>query len=470
MVGGSAANGAGANADAGAGANAGAGAAASNAGGTLNLNTGGNGVGNGNGIGQGGIDDSCAAQVSTGKLVPLDMYIMLDVSSSMLDLTATNVSKWDAVKSALETFLQDSASAGLGVGLQYFPLAKPTAPTSCTSNAACGDSGPCFLSFCWAYPTDAGLLPCTTNADCGNQFGPCTALATCANDETILCRPAGSNCGTDPQTNKVLGACTKLPKSTCEHTASCNVPTYATPDQPIAALPGASAALTASIDAKMPNGQTPTGPALSGAIQQASAWAKAHPDHRVITVLATDGLPTECTPANGDPIDPVSATAAAGLAATPSIETFVIGVFGPDDVTAGAPGNLDKIATAGGNMKAFIVDTTKDVTAQFLAALDAIRGGKLDCAFQIPQPAAGETLAYGEVNVRVKTAATSGNLYYVASADLCDPTTGGWYYDNDPATGATPTQIIACPTSCTAFQAAKDASVEIALGCQTVVK
>jgi hypothetical protein len=461
MVGSSAASGTGPN----------AGAAAANAGGALNLNTGGNGVGNGNGIGQGGIDDSCAADVSTGKLVPLDMYIMLDVSSSMLDLTATNVSKWDAVKSALETFVKDSASAGLGVGLQYFPLAKPTAPTSCTSDAACGNSGPCFLSFCWAYPTAGGLLPCSTNADCGNQFGPCTALATCANDDTILCRPTGSDCGTDPQTNKALGACSKLPTSTCEHTASCDIPTYATPDQPIATLPGAAAALTASIDAKMPNGQTPTEPALAGAIQQASTWAKAHPDHRVITVLATDGLPTECTAANvANPVVPVAAIAAAGLAATPSIETFVIGVFGPDDVTSGAPGNLDEIATAGGNMQAFIVDTTKDVTTQFLAALDAIRGGKLDCAFQIPQPGAGETLAYEKVNVQVKTAAGTSKLFYVADPKLCDPTTGGWYYDQDPTMGAVPTQIIACPTSCTSFQAAKDASVEIALGCQTIIK
>jgi hypothetical protein len=178
-------------------------------------------------------------------------------------------------------------------------------------------------------------------------------------------------------------------------------------------------------------------------------------------------MPTECTPTD---IGPVAAIAAQGVAATPSIDTFVIGVFGPDDVAQGAETNLNTIAKSGNTTSAFIVDTTKDVTAQFLAALDAIRGGKLDCAFQIPQPAAGNTLDYQKVNIRVKTAAGTSNLFYVAKASQCDATTGGWYYDQDPTAGATPTQIIACPTSCTAFQAATDASVEIALGCQTIVK
>jgi len=178
--------------------------------------------------------------------------------------------------------------------------------------------------------------------------------------------------------------------------------------------------------------------------------------------LATDGLPTECTPTD---IDPVAAIAAAGLAATPSIETFVIGVFGPDDVAQNAPSNLDTIATAGGKMNAFIVDTTKDVTAQFLAALDAIRGGKLDCAFQIPPPTNGKTLVFQQVNVDFTTAGHKSTIFYVKNEGLCDSTTGGWYYDVDPDNG-TPTQIIACPATCTTIQSAADASVDIALGCR----
>jgi hypothetical protein len=447
---------------------------ASSNGGTSSLNT--NSGGSSALIGAGGIGDSCAAQVSTAKLVPLDMYIMLDVSSSMLDLTATNVSKWDAVKSALETFLNDGASAGLGVGLQYFPISKPNAPTSCNSDAQCtGGTGPCFLKWCYQAAVQLGVVPCESTADCQldvpgtlmHDFGPCVTVAQCSKNADYICSMPGAACGNDPTLGTSLGNCAAMPPSLCEHTASCDIPTYATPAVPIAPLPGSAAAITMSINSTTPNGTTPTGPALSGAIQEATAWAKAHPDHRVVTLLATDGLPTECTPTD---INQVGAIAAQGVAATPSIDTFVIGVFGPDDVAQGAPGNLDTIAQDGGTTSAFIVDTTKDVTTQFLAALDAIRGGKLDCAFQIPQPDDGQTLVYTEVNVQVSsTGQPETRLYYVGSVDKCDPKTGGWYYDTDPNV-TPPSKIITCPASCTAFQAATDASVEIALGCMTEVK
>ena len=113
----------------------------------------------------------------------------------------------------------------------------------------------------------------------------------------------------------------------------------------------------------------------------------------MITVLATDGLPTSCTP---NDIASVAAIAKAGAAANPVISTFVIGVFGTEDVAKGAPDNLNLIAQQGGTQAAFIVDTQKDVTAQFLAALDTIRGARLACEFKIPQPMSGtDTLDYG---------------------------------------------------------------------------
>ena len=430
-------------------------------GGTAN----GNGTANGPGLGDG---ETCAADVSTAQAVPLDIYIMLDVSSSMLDLTAATTSKWDAVKVALEAFLKDNASAGLGVGLQYFPLLKPNAPTSCTKNADCGDSGPCFLKSCASFQT---IVPCDVAADCINtntnqDFGPCAPLGQCAKNTDYVCRPQGSACGPD-DTGIDLGNCVALTESTCMNPESCEVTSYSTPDTTIAALPGAAAGLVASIDARMPSGSTPTGPALTGAIQQASAWAKAHPDHRVITLLATDGLPTQCTPTA---IGSVAAIAQAGVVSTPSISTFVIGVFGPADVANGAPDNLNEIAQQGGTKAAFIVDTQKDVTAQFLSALDAIRGARLACEFLIPQPASSEMLDYGRVNVQFTAGTQKDYVYYVKTASACDTTTGGWYYDVDPAV-STPTKIIACPTSCTAFQnATSGSSVGIALGCSTVVK
>ncbi len=441
-------------------------AGAAGSGGNGSLDFGGAG---GKGGDSNGLPDACAADISKAEPIPLDMYVMLDTSSSMLDETAATTTKWDAVKAALEAFLKDDASAGLGVGLQYFPLQKPNAPTSCTNDAQCGDSGPCFLKFCYNLPGNS-LFPCEFAADCYDNvnkvdYGPCTLIATCSNNEDYVCATPGAQCQSNDAQN--LGTCTPLPSSICEHTASCDATAYATPASPIAALPASAAGLLASIDAKEPAGNTPTAPALGGAIKQASTWAAAHPDHRVITVLATDGLPTECTPTE---IGQVGDVAAAGVAATPSISTFVIGVFGPDDVAQGAPDNLNQIAQKGGSQAAFIVDTQKDVTTQFLAALDTIRGARLACEFKIPQPAAGETLDYGRVNVQLTSGTQKSVVYYVKDAAACDPTTGGWHYDVDP-TSAVPTKIIACPTSCTAFEAATEgSSVGIALGCQTVVK
>jgi hypothetical protein len=438
---------------------------AGNAGG-FNIIGNGGASGNGSSAGNGALMDACADHTSTAQPIPLDMYLMLDVSGSMLDQTAALTSKWAAVKTALESFLKDKSSAGLGVGLQYFPLDKPNVPAACASNADCGDSAPCFLKACSKATT---LTPCDVAADCvinGRNYGPCQALGQCSANAGYVCPSIGSGCGLDDMGND-LGDCGTLVSSICLNADSCDAAQYATPASAIATLPDAASGLLASIDAKMPTGATPTSAALAGAIRQASTWAKAHPDHRVVTVLATDGLPTECAPVD---IASVAALAKAGVAGTPSISTFVIGVFGAADVLAGAPDNLNQIAVQGGTNAAFIVDTQQDVTAQFLSALDTIRGSHLACEFQIPQPGAGQTLEFKQVNVKYTNAGKSSNVLYVAKASACNPSSGGWYYDVPPEDG-TPTKIIACPATCSTFQAAKDqASVGIALGCSTVIK
>ena len=209
----------------------------------LGLNLGGNGHGAGGGSGS-ELSDACAAKISTAQAIPLDIYIMLDTSGSMLGETATQVTKWDAVKLALESFLTDSQSAGLGVGLQYFPLVKANAPTSCTNNTECGDSGPCFLKFCW---NSSNLFPCQADADCltadGDDAGPCTQLALCSKAQDYVCNAPGKQCDMN------RGTCTAIETSICEHTTSCEVTQYRAPAVPIAAFFGAVAALMVFIDA-----------------------------------------------------------------------------------------------------------------------------------------------------------------------------------------------------------------------------
>jgi hypothetical protein len=411
----------------------------------------------GNAMGSGG-GESCAGETSTAELVPLDLYIMLDKSGSMLDKTGANAqgpSKWDAVTQGLNAFFSDPQSAGIGVGLQYFPTRVPGVPENCTSNADCpGASGPCLTKAC---NNQATLTPCSTNANCPG--GSCVNVGQCSNDPNYFCFTQGASCGGN------LGTCVALYATWCVNRDSCDAVDYANPAVEFQALNGAAADLSASIAMISPQGATPTAPALEGAIQHASAWAAANPTHKVVTVLATDGLPTTCPPTD---IPSIAQIAADGVAASPSILTFVIGVFAGNDVNAQQ--NLDAIAAAGGTQSAFFIDANQNVTQAFIDALNAIRGTKLKCEYLIPAPPPGETLDYGKVNVEHTPpgAASPTTIFYIADPAACDPMTGGWYYDADPAKGGTPTTIIMCPETCDAFSAA-GGKVDIRLGCETEI-
>lgn len=453
---------------------------------------------------------ACVSSGTNAEPAPLDIYILLDISLSMLDKTANGTSKWDAVKKAITAFFQDTSSASLSVGMQYFPLRKPGVPKSCGSDNECGASGgPCTLKWCSKYSTlvPNGIAACKADADCkaiptladygpcsnttcskdmskqcakdadcklptAFDFGTCVAIGHCSAATSVACSSLNTACG--PDANGVdRGLCTQATSSFCFHGTECSQTAYATPAVEIQALPGAATALVASLTAQEPDGDTPTGPAMRGAVVHARDWANSHPGHTVVAVLATDGLPTECLPdsvgfTGTTPLDTlvkeVEGVAADGVLASPSISTFVIGVFSGTD--AQAPSNLERMAKAGGTSKAQIVDTAGDVTKQFVDALNAVRASRLACEFQVPQPEAGSKLDYFQVNVGYREGTTTSPLYYVGSPERCNPTTGGWYYDD--LKGVAPNKIIVCPQTCATFQNAKG-SVEIQLGCATTV-
>src|SRR5262249_37153428 len=128
--------------------------------------------------------------------------------------------------------LGQPGTAGISVGLQYFPL--PSADASQCSTL------------------------CVFDSDCGPSFcGRCTLFV-------------------------------------CSGVDSCDVAGYSNPAVEIAPLPGAGTALIASLHQQTPSGGTPTSAALDGAIQHAKNWAKQHPTHVTINVFATDGDPSDC--------------------------------------------------------------------------------------------------------------------------------------------------------------------------------
>jgi hypothetical protein len=406
----------------------------------------------------------CATSTQKAKQLPLDLYFMMDNSGSMDDLVTAGQSKWQAIVAAMSAFLADPASTGIGVGVQYFAVPKAGVAAACTSSAQCGASGPCLLAICLKAGggPNAGIVPCDPSTPCP-KGAVCINIGECQNDRNVLCLPGGV-CGNDAN-GFPLGTCQAMTSSFCVSGDSCNASDYATPAVPIAPLPGAAAAITSSLAGRQPQGNTPTSAALQGAIDEATSFSTANAGHTVVAVLATDGIPDECTPST---VAGVAQIAATGVSGTPSIKTFVIGVFTPNDAVSGTAA-VNQIAASGGTGQAFVISTTSNVEQQFVSALNAIRGASLPCDYAIPQPDGG-TPDFGKLNVQYTSGGgASTTIPYVATAAGCNPTTGGWYYDVDPAQGGVPTKILLCGASCTAIKGDAQGRIDIVLGCATVV-
>ena len=406
----------------------------------------------------------CVGDTQHAERVQVDMYVMLDRSGSMLEDTGAGATKWDAVRAALTAFVGDPASVGLGVGLQYFPLGTPGVPETCMSDADCGTvGGPCNARACLPPRVgNAAFQTCIVDTDCPPNSPGCAPFGECSGDPTLACFDFGAGgCGPDGDCNPVAGQCLFY--------ASCEVPDYATPAVPIGALPDNGMALVDSLTAEEATGLTPTPVALLGALSLCSSHAAMFPERRVIAVLATDGLPTDCVPEGVTTVEQaiqvVSDIAAIGVASMPAVETYVIGVFAPEDT--GAMQSLDLFATSGGTDHAYIVDASGDVNQQFLAALDEIRGGALSCELELPKAPEGKEVDFNLVNVELTDESGLRSLVYVESPDHCGDSALGWYYDVLPSAG-TPTKISVCASTCDTLKAATDASVEIRLGCPPV--
>jgi hypothetical protein len=307
--------------------------------------------------------------------------------------------KWDAVSQALTGFLGDPSSADIGVGIGYFPKVITQAPVFCTVDSDCGTYGPCVGGF----PIDVFGTP-------GRAFG------------------------------------------NCEKADVCMVPEYSVPSVPIA-LPPNPGAVAADLGNQRPGGGTPTRPALEGAMQHATSWASQNPGRTVVVVLATDGEPTGCM--TNTPQD-VANIAAGALAGPQRIRTFVIGVG--DSLQA-----LNLVAQAGGTGEAFLVDTGGDVTRQFAAALDQIRGRAVPCSFAIDDNAEVDPQ---KVNLTY-TADGSGMAQTIlrtndGTAATC-AAEGGWYYDNPSDPGS----VSVCEATCGAI--VSGGNVDFQLGCETRV-
>jgi hypothetical protein len=258
--------------------------------------------------------------------------------------------------------------------------------------------------------------------------------------------------------------CLGLPK-TCDQadTESCDTALYQAPAVPIASAPApASRLVSLAFQARAPGGATPLGPAVKGALAYLDAYLVAHPGHRGALVLATDGEPVGCTPAD---IPSIAALLSMARTGARPVTSYVIGIFSPGQDAS--PGTFDQLATAGGTAPPFLIRPMENLVQRFLDALASIRGQALPCSFDIPGTDGGDIDPF-KVNVRFQGSQGSELVYYVKTADRCDPVRGGWYYDVDPAV-AKPTRVIACEATCAHWKAEPDGKVDLAYGCATQI-
>ena len=441
--------------------------------------TGGTGGSNGTGGSSSGntdasLDGACAASTVGAQPVPLDLYFLMDSSKSMADPTGAGTSKWTAISSALNAFFTDPGSAGLGIALKYFPDEQSAPPATCSADAQCNvggtNYGPCDYRLACARINTSGIVD-TSSQLCPEMTTTCTAaMETCQRIQD--CGTGIAQCVANG-TGTCGSGCSNFP-GYCHLRDICTPSKYATPNVALGTLPGAASGLNGSLTGHAPDGYTPTGPALGGAVAWAEQQQSSNLAHKVAIVLVTDGLPggfipgfppAECAPSDIPGISTILSNAATG---TTPIQTFVVGIFNPQTNEGKmAPANLKSLAQAGGTDDAVIIDVTGNtVTQQLHDALAKAQTKAIACSYSIPPSTGGTGIDFNKVNVQFTGGAgSSATIGHTASSSACDK--GGWYYDVDPAAGK-PAKILACPSTCSQFNADVSGHVDIVLGCATI--
>jgi hypothetical protein len=406
---------------------------------------------------------ACVEEAHKAEPVPVDLMLLVDASGSMSSRVGEGpATKWTIAQDALASFVRDGRSAGLGMGLQFFPVEKPCVADSdcgmpvrpiCRSNGTCTSATGEADGMC--------LIRSSGPATVCNPGATCTLPGVCA-DNGAACATIGQPC---PMNG---GTCQPATKYCLDYTlAECDPSLYETAPLPakIAPLPGNQVSILRALLGRYPSGGTPMRVAVSGSLKQLTAHLAKNPGRKAALVLTSDGFPT-CSPDTEHGIDTIVELVKAARAGALAIPTYVVGVFTTEEIGL-AQLALDKVAFAGGTSRAFVVTANDDLAKQLQAALDAIRGAAaLSCQFKIPSTR-GDGIDFG--NVKVAFNPTSGareDLRYVRTLANCDSSRGGWYYDVDPAAG-TPTSVHVCPASCEKFQRDATAKVDLVFGCST---
>lgn len=217
-------------------------------------------------------------------------------------------------------------------------------------------------------------------------------------------------------------------------------------------LPADGALITASLAQQDPEGETPTRPALHGAIEFSRALMLAEPTRRMVVAVVSDGAPNLC---DSTPVS-VAEVALDGATSSPQVLTFAIGLRN------GAVGDLELLAEKGGTGKPVLVSDGPGAGQELVDALRGLKKGLTDCRFALP-PVKDASVQASDVRVAYRTE-VSGALSEVAQVsgnDGCASEPYAFY-----STGGTePTHVELCPALCTLISASPESRVTVVVGC-----
>ncbi len=238
-----------------------------------------------------------------------------------------------------------AAGAACSAGVCLCPAAKPdTCLGACvdkqTDPKHCGDCG----------------VDCGGNACVGGQCSTCTpgALLVLVDTSGSMSSPLGGTTRLKEATTAVKNVIQEAassgvsvglqlyPRYDSSAGSTCLAADYAALDVALAALPANAPALTAALDGAKLTGVSLIGAPLVAGVDTLRAWASAHPGAPLAIAIINDGATgLYCS---GEVPDAIAA-ATAGVAGTPSVKTYVIGLGSP---TVEELQVWTDVATAGG--------------------------------------------------------------------------------------------------------------------------
>lgn len=266
----------------------------------------------------------------------------------------------------------------------------------------------------------------------------------------------------DPASAGLLASLTAFPIDD-DDDERCDAASYTQPDVEMQALPSeAFGEKLAAIRDEDWRGGTPTLAVIAGSLEYIAGYRQDHPG-RYALVLVTDGYPQGC---DDDSIDSVKEAVSAAAGEVP---TYVIGVKNPplvDDDGNEAPdtvSNLAEVAEAGGTESPFIIATgeAEKTARDFQAAIEKIRGVSVACNLKLPLPPDRRAFEKDSVAVSYVSGSDEAQLRY--DADCADA--ASWHYDDVGA----PTEVVLCPATCEAVQAAPGARLSVDFTCEPVI-